>query len=100
MLTVTPPTLGCFGGAECVVLSKLSLPHKTRASKSLSEDVPTSGHERLLTATFCQQAFDRTNQTLQSLTSSKEVKLDGAMADIAKQLVEHGDTVPVHPLGF
>jgi hypothetical protein len=72
----------------------------SRASKSLSEDVPTGGYERLLTATFCQQAFDRTNHTLQSITSSKEVKLDAAMSDIAKKVVEHGEVVPVHPLGL
>jgi very long chain acyl-CoA dehydrogenase len=72
----------------------------SRASKSLSGDVPTGGYERLLTATFCQQAFDRTNHTLQSITSSKEVKLDAAMSDIAKKVVEHGEVVPVHPLGL
>ena len=53
-----------------------------------------------MAATFCQQAFDRTSHTLQSITSSKDIKLDGAMSNIAKEVVENGETVPVHPLGF
>ena len=77
----------------------MTLPsHISRASKSLSEDAPTKAHERMLATVWCDQTFERIQQNLKSLTSSRDVQLDINMAKIANEVIEQGGTVPEHPL--
>jgi len=71
----------------------------SRASKALKEGAASSSHERLLTTVWCQQAFERVEHNLNSLTNTKDLKLDSSISDLAKEIIGHGGTVPVHPLG-
>lgn len=72
----------------------------SRASRSLSQGVPSASHERALTTTYCQLAFERIQRNLGSLTAAKDLKVDSSLSGIAKEILGHGSTVPSNPLGF
>ncbi len=69
-----------------------------RASKSLTDGVSSSSHEKQLTEVWCDQASERVERTLKSITSSNSLKTDKSMSAIAKEVINNGSTVPVHPL--
>lgn len=79
-----------------IIISMASL--YNRASKSLSEDAPSKSHERTLATVWCEQASARVQLNLRSLSSAKDLQLDGSMGTIAEQVMENGGTVPQHPL--
>ena len=70
----------------------------SRASKSLNEDVPSKAHELILATAWCDQASVRIQKNLKSLLDRKDLQLDNSMDSIAKDVLEHGSTVPDHPL--
>ena len=75
-------------------------PPPPRCSKSLTDGVPTADHERTMTVTFCQQATERVERNLTSMTASRDLKQDDRLAIIAKEVIGHGGTVTVPPVGF
>ncbi|XP_064394245.1 very long-chain specific acyl-CoA dehydrogenase, mitochondrial-like [Halichondria panicea] len=70
----------------------------SRASKSLSDDVSSSSHEKQLTVVWCDQASERVERLLKSITSTSSLKTDASMSAIAKEVISNRATVPVHPL--
>ncbi len=51
-----------------------------------------------MTEVWCDQASERVERTLKSITSSNSLKIDESMSAIAKEVMNNGATVPVHPL--
>lgn len=69
-----------------------------RASKSLNDGVPSSVHEQLLTTVWCNQASERVQRNLRSMTASDDLKMDDTMATVAKEVIANEGAVPTHPL--
>ena len=69
-----------------------------RASKSLHDGVPSSAHECLLTTVWCDQASERVQRNLRSMTASGDLKTDSAMSTVAKEVIANEGAVPTHPL--
>ncbi|XP_071503962.1 very long-chain specific acyl-CoA dehydrogenase, mitochondrial-like [Diadema antillarum] len=70
----------------------------SRASRSLSEGVPSAEHEKHLCQLFCSEASDRVSANLKALRSAESKENFGRMASISQQLVQSGSVVPDHPL--
>ena len=47
---------------------------------------------------WCDQASERVKRSLQSMTASEDLKTDGAMATVAKEVIANEGAVPTHPL--
>lgn len=69
-----------------------------RATKSLNDGVPSAAHECLLATVWCDQASERVQRNLKSMTSSGDLKTDSSMATIAKEVISNEGAVPTHPL--
>ncbi|KAM3835034.1 very long-chain specific acyl-CoA dehydrogenase, mitochondrial-like isoform 2-T2 [Vipera latastei] len=72
----------------------------SRASRALSLGQPTAQHEKLLCQTWCLQAFQRVQASLQEAKSASWEEVFTSMKLISDALVQHRSTVAPHPLGF
>ena len=72
----------------------------SRATRSLNNKLPSSEHESDLTNLFCIEAAKRISQNLRDATDAQTLENSRIIAKIARDLTQHGQTVPVHPLGF
>ena len=94
--TCTYPQFVCKCTEANVYNVGLYLVH--RATKSLSDDVSSSSHEKQLAVVWCDQASVRVELLLKSVTSTSSLKTDASMSAIAKDVISNRATVPVHPL--
>uniref|UniRef100_A0A8C5FGY0 Very long-chain specific acyl-CoA dehydrogenase, mitochondrial n=1 Tax=Gadus morhua TaxID=8049 RepID=A0A8C5FGY0_GADMO len=72
----------------------------SRASRSLSQGLPSAQHEKMLCETWCVEAHDRITQDLRLLSSSQSKQLFKNLRAISAAVVENGGVVSPHPLGF
>ncbi|XP_056431459.1 very long-chain specific acyl-CoA dehydrogenase, mitochondrial [Gadus chalcogrammus] len=72
----------------------------SRASRSLSQGLPSAQHEKMLCETWCVEAHDRITQDLRLLSSSQSKQLFKNLRAISSAVVENGGVVSPHPLGF
>lgn len=72
----------------------------SRAARSINANSTTGEHEAALANLFCYEASKRLNQNLKDALDPKFVESTKLMVKIAKDLGQHGHTVPSHPLGF
>lgn len=72
----------------------------SRASRSLNNKVDSAQHEAMITSVYCDEAFDRIRQNLDSLHDSNKLSNDTRMSRIASEVINNVNTVPLHPLGF
>ncbi|CAF0951253.1 unnamed protein product [Brachionus calyciflorus] len=72
----------------------------SRAARSINSNSPSGEHEAALANLFCYEASKRINHNLRDALDSKFVESTKLMAKVAKDLGQHGHTVPAHPLGF
>ncbi|KAJ7354992.1 hypothetical protein OS493_028655 [Desmophyllum pertusum] len=59
----------------------------SRASRSLNNKIETAQHEALLTTVYCDEAFDRIRQNLDSLHDSNKLSNDTKMSRIATEVI-------------
>ncbi len=90
--------LHSFSSMSTLAISQCFVCIWCRASKSLSDDVSSSSHEKQLTVVWCDQASERVERLLKSITSTSSLKTDASMSAIAKEVISNRATVPVHPL--
>lgn len=72
----------------------------SRATRSLNLKLPSCEHETDLANLFCQEAYRRATQNLRDATDAQFSDNYRIMSKIARGLIQHGNTVPQHPLGF
>ncbi|XP_030648509.1 very long-chain specific acyl-CoA dehydrogenase, mitochondrial [Chanos chanos] len=72
----------------------------SRASRSLSQGLPSAQHEKILAETWCMEAYDRIMQNAKALRSSSSPRLFKNMKEISMSVVDNGGVVAPHPLGF
>ncbi|XP_056601461.1 very long-chain specific acyl-CoA dehydrogenase, mitochondrial-like [Triplophysa dalaica] len=72
----------------------------SRASRSLSQGLPSAQLEKIMCETWCVEAHDRIMQNVKDLKSSSSRKLFNNLRDVSTSLVENGGVVSPHPLGF
>lgn len=72
----------------------------SRASRSINNKYSSHEHETLLTNLFCNEASRRVTQNLRDALDSQFIENTKIMSKVAKELAQHGHTVPQHPLGF
>uniref|UniRef100_A0A1B6KGK5 Very long-chain specific acyl-CoA dehydrogenase, mitochondrial n=1 Tax=Graphocephala atropunctata TaxID=36148 RepID=A0A1B6KGK5_9HEMI len=72
----------------------------SRATRSLTEGLPSSQHELLMTQVWCTEASQRISQNLGALTSSVHKDNFTKMAAIAKNVSENGGFLQKNPLGY
>jgi very long chain acyl-CoA dehydrogenase len=72
----------------------------SRASRSLNMKLASSEHESDLCNLFCSEASRRVKQSLRDATDEQTLESCKIIAKIARELTQHGHTVPQHPLGF
>ncbi|XP_046876134.1 very long-chain specific acyl-CoA dehydrogenase, mitochondrial-like [Hypomesus transpacificus] len=72
----------------------------SRASRSLSNGLPTAQHEKMLCDTWCVEAHDRIMDNCKALKSSSTSQVFKNLKAISSAVVENGGVVSPHPLGF
>ncbi|XP_067113033.1 very long-chain specific acyl-CoA dehydrogenase, mitochondrial-like [Osmerus mordax] len=72
----------------------------SRASRSLSNSLPTAQHEKMLCDTWCVEAHDRIMDNCKALKSSSTSQVFKNLKAISSAVVENGGVVSPHPLGF
>ena len=72
----------------------------SRASRSINNKYASHEHETLLTNLFCNEASRRVTQNLRDALDAQFIENSKIMSKVAKELAQHGHTVPQHPLGF
>lgn len=72
----------------------------SRASRSLSNNLPSASIEKDMCQTFCDEALVRITNNLKTATSPASTKTFKTMSDISQAVVAHGGPVPINPLGF
>lgn len=72
----------------------------SRAARSINTNSPSGDHEAALANLFCYEASKRLEANLKDALDGKFVESTKLMTKIAKDLSQHGHTVPTHPLGF
>ncbi|XP_051975333.1 very long-chain specific acyl-CoA dehydrogenase, mitochondrial-like [Xyrauchen texanus] len=72
----------------------------SRASRSLSQGLPSAQHEKILCETWCMEAHDRIMLNVKTLKSSSSKQLFRNLRDVSMSVVENGGVVAPHPLGF
>ncbi|XP_065840926.1 very long-chain specific acyl-CoA dehydrogenase, mitochondrial-like [Oscarella lobularis] len=70
----------------------------SRATRSLKLNLPSAEHETKLCTIFCDEASERVLTNLKNAKSAQEQQKNDVLKDIAKEVVEKGHYVPVHPL--
>ncbi|XP_061921124.1 very long-chain specific acyl-CoA dehydrogenase, mitochondrial [Entelurus aequoreus] len=71
-----------------------------RASRSLSQGLPSGQHEKVLCETWCVESHDRLMRDIKALRSNQSRHLFKNLQAISTAVVENGGTVAPHPLGF
>lgn len=72
----------------------------SRASRSLSQGLPSAEHEKVLCETWCTETYARITKNMKELNSSSSKQLFRNLRAISKAVVENGGIVSAHPLGF
>ncbi|KAJ8416633.1 hypothetical protein AAFF_G00325110 [Aldrovandia affinis] len=72
----------------------------SRASRSLSQGLPSAQHEKMLCETWCIEAHQRITHDIKALRSSSSKQLFKNLRAISTAVVENGGVVSPHPLGF
>ncbi|XP_048853809.1 very long-chain specific acyl-CoA dehydrogenase, mitochondrial-like [Brienomyrus brachyistius] len=72
----------------------------SRASRSLSQGLPSAQHEKILCETWCVEAHDRIMKNMKELRSSSSKQIYRNIKNISAALVENGGVVTPNPLGF
>lgn len=72
----------------------------SRASSSLTRDLPTKDHERLLALSFCKLAERRVAANLADALGGSTRNVDKMLFEIADAVCNNGGYVAPHPLGF
>jgi len=72
----------------------------SRASRTINAKLPSSEHEANLVNLFCSEASKRITNNLRDALDAHFVENTQIMTKIAKDVAQHGQTVPQHPLGF
>lgn len=72
----------------------------SRATRSLSLDLPSAQHEVLLTEVWCSEASQRIAQNLGALSSSAHVDNFSKLSTVAKNVCDNGGFVQANPLNF
>ncbi|CAB3979572.1 very long-chain specific acyl- dehydrogenase, mitochondrial-like [Paramuricea clavata] len=70
----------------------------SRASRSLSKNIPNAQHEAVMTKFFCDEASRRISRNLRTLNNATDLTNDQRMSSIAKAVYENGGVVQEHPL--
>eukprot|EP01137_Pigoraptor_chileana_P023983 Opistho-2@91181 len=70
----------------------------SRATHALNSKLPTAAHEALLCKTYCEDADERLASNIRALVSSKTC--DQQFSQIAGDVLDKGEYIPTHPLGF
>jgi very long chain acyl-CoA dehydrogenase len=78
-------------GMMCVV---------SRTTKSLNESAETAQHEVLMTQIFCEEASNRIDEVIQSISNPESLKVDSLKKTLGDQLVDKDGCFAKHPLGF
>lgn len=72
----------------------------SRATRTLNNKLPSSEHESDLCNLFCIEASKRIAQNLREATDAQTLENSRIIAKISRDLTQHGQTVPQHPIGF
>ena len=72
----------------------------SRATRTLNNKLPSSEHETDLCNLFCIDASKRIAQNLRDATDSQTLENCRTISKISRDLIQHGHTVPQHPIGF
>ncbi|KAG9346375.1 hypothetical protein JZ751_006686 [Albula glossodonta] len=72
----------------------------SRASRSLSQGLPSAQHEKMLCETWCVEAHQRIMHDVKALRSSSSKQIFKNLRAISTAVVENGGVVSPHPLGF
>ncbi|XP_064639189.1 very long-chain specific acyl-CoA dehydrogenase, mitochondrial-like [Lineus longissimus] len=72
----------------------------SRASRSISEGMPTAKHEENLASVFCEEAAERVKKNLAVLSSGPHKQNFSKMSSISEEVVANGGLVQPHPLGI
>ncbi|KAI1903312.1 hypothetical protein AGOR_G00025910 [Albula goreensis] len=72
----------------------------SRASRSLSQGLPSAQYEKMLCDTWCIEAHGRIMRDIKALRSSSNKKIFQNLRAISTEVVENGGVVSPHPLGF
>ena len=72
----------------------------SRSTRSLNLKLPSAEHEANLCNLWCFEAARRITQNLRDATDAQVGEMNKTMAKVARDLIQHGHTVPQHPLGF
>ncbi|KAL4659919.1 very long-chain specific acyl-CoA dehydrogenase, mitochondrial [Arapaima gigas] len=72
----------------------------SRASRSLSQGLPSAQHEKVLCETWCIEAHARVLADMKALRSSSSKQLFNNLRAISSALVDNNGVVTMHPLGF
>lgn len=71
----------------------------SRASRALTQALPSAEHEALLAQLICSEASERVQMNLGSLRSAEKLANFGTMRAVAEHMCEAGGAVPLNPLG-
>jgi very long chain acyl-CoA dehydrogenase len=72
----------------------------SRASRSLTLDLPSAEHEKHLATVFCKEAAEQVGQSLAAATSTDKAEMDKRLTLISQETVKNEGFVPEHPLGL
>ncbi|KAM4676516.1 very long-chain specific acyl-CoA dehydrogenase, mitochondrial [Discoglossus pictus] len=87
--------------ANCAIDLYAMITVLSRASRSLSQELPTAQHEKILCDIWCNEAEARVRGTLKSLRGgSGSASLFRNLRSVSAALTENGGVVASHPLGF
>ncbi|XP_068164768.1 very long-chain specific acyl-CoA dehydrogenase, mitochondrial isoform X2 [Antennarius striatus] len=86
--------------ADCAIALYSMVVVLSRASRSLEQGVASAQHEKLLCDTWCTEAYEGIVRDVNLLRSSKAQELFSNMTSISTSMVDNGQVVPTHPLGF
>ncbi|XP_061816077.1 very long-chain specific acyl-CoA dehydrogenase, mitochondrial [Nerophis lumbriciformis] len=86
--------------ADCAIDIYTMVVVLARASRSLSQGLPSAQHEKVLCETWCVESHDRLMRDIKALRSNQSRHLFKNLQAISTAVVENGGTVAPHPLGF
>jgi len=78
-------------GMMCVV---------SRTTKSLNEGVETAQHEKLMTQIFCEEASNRIEDVIKSISDPSNLNVDNLKKTLGDQIIAKEGCMAKHPLGF
>jgi len=72
----------------------------SRATRSLNNKVPSAEHEANLTNLFCNEAARRVTSNLRDATDPQITENSKLMVKLSRDIIQKGQSVAQHPLGF